>query len=266
MRIAAQGIEVRYGPRTVLAGASLQLAAGELVLLAGRNGAGKSTLLRVLLGAQQPDAGDVELAGRPLGAHAPRERARGLAFVPQDDDTPFEFTGRELVLMGRHPHLARWQAPGPEDLRAVEQALRDVDAQAFADRPVTTLSGGERRRVAVARALATGAPLLLLDEPTSNLDLEHALELASLMRRLAAAGRGLLVASHDLNLLAPHATRVALLHQGRVHADGAPDAVLTADHIAVVFGVLAATPAGYFPREFRPLPRGPGGNSAAASW
>jgi iron complex transport system ATP-binding protein len=255
MRIVATGIEVRHGSRTVLGGVDVELGAGELVLLAGRNGAGKSTLLRVLLGAQRPDAGVVHLDGRAHDAWLPRERARQLAFVPQDDDTPFEFTGRELVAMGRHPHLRRWQAPGREDLEAVEGALEQIDARAFADRPVTTLSGGERRRIAVARALATGAPLLLLDEPTSNLDLEHGLALAELTRRLAREGRGLLVASHDLNLLGPYADRAVLLHGGRVHADGAPEQVLDAANVAAVFGVTAAAPAGYFPRAFRPLSR-----------
>ncbi|MGE3173354.1 MAG: ABC transporter ATP-binding protein [Planctomycetota bacterium] len=249
------GVVVRHGARTVLDGVDVRLRPGELVLLCGRNGAGKSTLLRVLLGAQRPSAGNVELHGRALDAWAPRERARALAFVPQAADCPFEFTGRELVAMGRHPHRERLAAATAADRDAVEAALTAVDAAPFADRPVTTLSGGELRRIVVARALATAAPLLLLDEPLTNLDLEHALQLIALLRRLAAQGRGLLVASHDLNLLAPAADRVVLLHEGRVHGDGPPEQVLAAANLATVFGVEARSPDGYFPRAFRPLER-----------
>jgi iron complex transport system ATP-binding protein len=174
--------------------------------------------------------------------------------VPQAADCPFEFTGRELVAMGRHPHLGPHAPLRTVDADAIEKALAAVDAARFADQPVTTLSGGELRRITVARALATESPLLLLDEPTANLDLEHALQLAALLRRLAEGGRGLLVAAHDLNLMAPHAHRVVLLHEGRVRAEGQPAAVLDAATIAAVFGVAAESPSGYFPRAFRSLP------------
>ncbi len=252
MTLAARDVRVRLGARDVLAAANVALRPGELVLLAGRNGAGKSTLLRVLLGALRPDGGEVTLDGRPLAAWSPRERARQLAFVPQGIETPFEFTGRELVAMGRHPHHGNRERLREQDHAAIDRALAAVDAAAFAARAVTTLSGGEQRRIAVARALATAAPLLLLDEPTSNLDLEHALQLVRLLRGLTAAGRGALVASHDLNLFAPHCTRVALLHDGRVFADGAPEQVLSPANVATVFGVRAVPPSGYFPRDFVP--------------
>jgi iron complex transport system ATP-binding protein len=250
VRLAANGVRVHLGTRDVLANASLALGPGELVLLAGRNGAGKSTLLRVLLGALRPDAGDVTLGERPLAAWDPRARARQLAFVPQGVETPFEFTGRELVAMGRHPHRGNREPLRDDDHAAIERALAAVDAQSFAARPVTTLSGGEQRRVAVARALATEAPLLLLDEPTSNLDLEHALQLVRLLRELAAAGRGALVASHDLNLFAPCCTRVVLLHQGRAFADAPPLDALSPASVEAVFGVRAVPPSGPFPRDF----------------
>jgi iron complex transport system ATP-binding protein len=248
MTLSATGIALSHGERRVLDGVDIQLQPGELVLLAGRNGAGKSTLLRILLGAASADRGSVVLRDRPLAAWPARERAQHVAFVPQQPDCPFDFRGRDVVAMGRHPHQ-----PSAADEGAVARALRSVDAESFADRPVTTLSGGELRRIAVARALATEANLLLLDEPLSNLDLEHALGLARLLRQLADAGKGLLVATHDFNLLAPHAHRVVLLHQGRVHADGAPEAVLSTANFATVFGVAAAAPSGYFPRAFTGL-------------
>lgn len=262
MRLVAHGVVVTHGRRTVLAGVDLAVEPGQFVLLAGRNGAGKSTLLRVLLGVQSPVAGAVELDGRPLREWSPDQRARRLAFVPQEPDCPFEFTGRELVAMGRHAHRQRWQALRAEDLQAIERSLQAVDAVAFADRPVTSLSGGELRRIAVARALCTEAPALLLDEPTSNLDLQHALELAALLRQLAAMGRTLVVASHDLNLLAPSVDRVVLLHEGCVFADAAPIAALSAANVAAVFGVAARDPSGYFPRDFARLGGDGGGFSA----
>jgi len=249
--LAGTGLRVARGDRQVLDGADVALGPGELVLLAGRNGAGKSTLLRVLLGAERPDGGAVSLHGRSLAQWPPRARAREIAFVPQEAETPFEYTGRELVALGRHPHRQRNAGLQPDDLAAIERALAAVDAAPFADRPVTTLSGGEHRRIAVARALATEAPLLLLDEPTSNLDLEHALRLVLLLRRLVRAGRGVLIASHDLNLLAPHCDRVVLLHAGRVFAAGAPADVLAPANVQAVFGVRSEAPGGFFPREFR---------------
>ncbi len=249
--LAVNNLRVRLGTREVLAGVNCELQKGEFVLLAGRNGAGKSTLLRAMLGALVPDSGSVTLHSRALAAWQPLERAREMAFVPQSVDTPFEFTGRELVTMGRHAHRGRGQLLERADERAITQALLAADAMAFAEQPVTTLSGGEQRRIAVARALATEAPLLLLDEPTNNLDLEHALQLVAMLARFAAAGRGVLVASHDLNLFAQHCTRVVLLHEGRTFADGPPREVLSSANMVTVFGVQSAPPSGFFPREFR---------------
>ncbi|MEQ1634002.1 MAG: ABC transporter ATP-binding protein, partial [Planctomycetota bacterium] len=248
MTLRGQRLEVHHGARTVLAGVDLEVKEGELVLLAGRNGAGKSTLLRVLLSAQSPDAGEVVLDGRSITSWEPRARARRIAFVPQATEMPFEFTGRELVAMARHPHRGAMQPETAADRGAIACSLEVVDALSFCDRPVTTLSGGELRRIAIARALATEAQLLLLDEPLTNLDLEHAVQLCDLLRLLADQGRGLLVAAHDLNLLAPVAHRVVLLHEGRVHEDGPPEIVLGPENIETVFGVQAHAPTGYFPR------------------
>ncbi|GAB4138511.1 MAG: ABC transporter ATP-binding protein [Planctomycetota bacterium] len=256
MRLEAEGVVARKGAREVLAGVDLALSPGEVVLIAGRNGAGKSTLLRVLIGAEPRHAGRVLLAGRGIEDWNGRDRARAVGFVPQETDCPFEFTGRELVMMGRHPHMPRWGGPAAEDLDAVEAALDAVEATLFCDRPVTTLSGGEMRRIAVARALATRTELLLLDEPTSNLDLEHALRLCELLRSMADSGKGIAVATHDLNLMGPFAHRMVVLHQGRVLADGTPRSVATRELMADVFRVRAEDPSGYFPRAFRPLPPG----------
>ena len=248
--LATNMLSVQLGDRAVLNGVAIQVDAGELVLLAGRNGAGKSTLLRCLIGALEPNMGIVKLNDKPIMNWLPRDRALEVAFVPQDTDVPFDFTGRELVTMGRHPHRGRGEALRSQDTDAVNRALELLDATTFADRPVTTLSGGEQRRVAVARSLATEAKILLLDEPTNNLDLEHAHQLVNLLRKLADEGHGVLVASHDLNLFAAHSDRVVLLHEGCALVDAPPEEALSAQHVKTVFGVESRTPTAFFPREF----------------
>lgn len=248
--LTANMLSVQLGQRTVLHGVSMHVAPGELVLLAGRNGAGKSTLLRCLIGALHPDAGSAQLGDRTIDSWQPRERAREVAFVPQDTEVPFDFTGRELVTMGRHPHRGRSEALRPEDVQAIDRALDLLDARSFADRAVTTLSGGEQRRIAVARSLATEARLLLLDEPTNNLDLEHALQLVLLLRRLANEGHGILVSSHDINLFAPHCDRAVVLHDGRIHIDAPPEEAFAKEHVQEVFGVISQAASRFFPREF----------------
>ena len=249
--LVATDLRVQLGAREVLRGATLAVQRGRFALLAGRNGAGKSTLLRALIGACRPVAGGVELEGRPIAASPHRERARRVAFVPQSVDTPFEFTGGEIVRMGRYPHHGRDEDLAAADATAIANAIAAVDAAAFVHRPMPTLSGGEQRRIAVARALATEAPFLLLDEPTANLDLEHALQLVALLRRHTDAGGAVLVASHDLNLFAPHCDDVALLHDGRMHTVAPPLEALSPEHVRTVFGVTADAPTGPFPRAFR---------------
>lgn len=248
--LAAVAVGVTRGSRQLLAGAQLCVQPGELVLLAGRNGAGKSTLLRCMLGALRPQQGSVTLDGKGLRSMPDHERAQRIAYVSQENDHPFEFTGREFVSLGRYPHLPRHRELGPVDRAAVESALAFVGATAFADRSLSTLSGGEQRRIAVARALATQAPLLLLDEPTTNLDLEHALALLEQLKALRDRGHGILLTSHDLNLVAPHCNRVALLHHGRIVADDTPERALAAANLREVFGVNAQPATGFFPRSF----------------
>ena len=252
-KIAAQSVSLAYGPRQVLIDLSLAVEVGTVTLLAGRNGAGKSTLLNVLVGIRKPDGGDVILDGSKLADYPDRERARKVTLIPQDSDSPFEFTGRELVMMGRYPHVQRFRGPQPEDHAAVDRALEMTDAPTFAARSVHTLSGGEMRRISIARALATEAEILLADEPTSDLDLEHAVAVLSLLHGLARQGRTVLLASHDLNLTAPRCDRIALLHEGRITHSGDPESVLLPDVVAQVFGVKSTAPSGYFPRQYEAL-------------
>jgi len=249
--LSAVNLTVSLGSRRVLDRVGIHLEPG-VMLVAGRNGAGKTTLFTVLAGVRRPDSGEVWLEERRLPAIPPRQRGQRVTLIPQDTDSPFEFTGRELVMMGRYPHVPRWREPAKDDHALVEEALRLVDGTAFADRPVSTLSGGERRRIVIARALATRAPIILADEPTANLDLEHALAILSVLRRLADQGHTVAIASHDLNLCAPWADRVMLLHESRVYCDDLPEQALSAGRVREVFGVRSDDPSGFFPRSFGP--------------
>lgn len=251
--VLTRGLGYSYGAHRVLEAADLQLDGGSMTLLAGRNGAGKSTLLGLLAGILRLQVGTVEFDGRPIQDLRVTDRARLVTLVPQDSDTSFEYTSREVVMMGRHPHIPRFGRPGRADFDAVQQALESTDAVEFADRNVQTLSGGELRRVHIARALATQAPVLLADEPTANLDLEHAVAILDLLRQLADRGHTVLLSSHDLNFMAPRCDQVALLNERRIRHVGSADAVLTEAVIAEVFGVQSAAPSGYFPRDFGPL-------------
>jgi iron complex transport system ATP-binding protein len=258
--LSARGLSFGYAGRDVFRDVTFSLAAGELVALCGPNGAGKSTLLRLLLGLHVPSAGTVELEGAPLPSLGRREIARRLALLPQESPAELPLTAREVVQLGRLPHLGRFQPEGAADVRAVEAALAATDTVAFAGRPMTELSGGERHRVHLARALAQGAGALLLDEPIAGLDLVHQLQALELLRTTVDGGRAAIVALHDLSLAARYCDRILVLADGALAADAPPAAVLTPEVLARVFGVRAEVRAGEDGRPFvipiAPLPRG----------
>jgi iron complex transport system ATP-binding protein len=237
--LAAAGLTFGYPGRAVFSDVSFSLCEGELVALCGPNGAGKSTLLRLLIGLHAPLAGGVELAGAPLGALRRRDIARRVVLLPQESPPELPLTVREIVALGRLPHLGRFEPERAGDVGAVEAALAATDTAALAERPMTELSGGERHRVHLARALAQEAPVLLLDEPIAGLDLVHQLQALELLRATVGAGRAAVVALHDLSLAARFCDRVLLLAGGRLVADASPAEVLTEDTLARVFGVRA---------------------------
>ncbi len=227
-----------YGPRPVVRDVTLSVGGGEVVGLVGPNGSGKTTLIRVASRALRPVAGQVAVAGRDPYRLAGREAARLVAVVPQDLLPAFSFTALEMVLMGRAPYLGRWGGGGPRDWARVREAMAATGVQHLADRPVEELSGGERRRVVLAQALAQDAPVLLLDEPTTHLDIRHVLDLLSIVRGLAERdGKAVLAILHDLNLAAATCDRLVLLHRGEVVAEGRPEKVVTRDLLREVYEV-----------------------------
>lgn len=224
------GVTVRYGRATVLDGIDLAIPAGQRVALVGPNGSGKTTLLRTLAGIVSPDAGVV----RPAGGMQRHEVARVIAYLPQEEYWEFPFTVSELVHCGRYAHAAGLFGTTTEDHAAVDTAIAAVGLAAMRERPVTELSGGERRRAVLARALAQRAPVLLLDEPTTALDLEHR---QAILAVLAGRQGTVVFATHDLDVAAAHAGRIVVLDGGRLVADGAPADVITAELLRDVFRV-----------------------------
>ena len=237
--IAAQDVHARYGARAALGGVSFGAAAGELVGLVGPNGAGKTTLLRVLAGLMKPAEGHVFFAGRPFGDFGRRELAQRLAYLPQGAPVHWPLKVGKLVALGRLPHLDPWRNPAPADERAIARAMDAAEVSEFADRPVTTLSSGERTRAMIARALAVEPLVLLADEPVTALDPYHQLKVMELLRERVRGGMAVVVVLHDLNLAGRFCDRLVLLDAGRVVTEGAPEHVLAPEFLRTVYGIEA---------------------------
>jgi iron complex transport system ATP-binding protein len=233
------GVGMSYGERAVLSEVSAAFEAGTMTAIAGPNGAGKSTLLGIMAGLRSHYAGACLYQGRDIRHWPRRAFARSVAFVPQFLRVEFPFTVEQVVMMGRTPFAnGLFEAPG--DAEAVERAMTITDVVAFRERDFRSLSGGERQRAVLASALAQSPEFLLLDEPTTFLDLKHQVGMYRLLRDLCGQGLGVVTVTHDLNLALSYAGRVLLLNDGRLVGEGAPDAVLTPATIANVFGVRAA--------------------------
>lgn len=236
-----QNVSFAYGSRVVLDRIDLNVRCGETVGLVGPNGAGKSTLLRVASGILRPSAGLVSLDGQDARRMGSMARARVVALVRQSPVAPEGFSVLDVVLMGRNPHLQFMQWEGRRDMEAAYAAMEATDTSAFADRALASLSGGEMQRVFVARALAQAPAVLLLDEPTTHLDLGYQAELMDTIDR-ARRERNLavLVAMHDITLAAQYCDRIAILGAGRVRSEGPPAVVLQPDLLSEVFGARIA--------------------------
>jgi cobalamin transport system ATP-binding protein len=245
--LEVRGLRVAYGEIEVLRGVDLDVGAGEVVGLVGPNGGGKTTLLKAITRSVASQAGQVRIGGDDAAKLSARELAQRVAVVPQTPSLPVGFLAREVVVMGRTPYLGFLDQEGPADYAKADAALAALGVEDAAYRRVEELSGGERQNVVLARALAQETQLLLLDEPTANLDIGHQIVISKLLRRMAAErGIGVLAALHDLTLASLYCDRLVLLAAGKVIAEGSPAGVLTQDNIRVSYGadVMVLRPEG----------------------
>jgi iron complex transport system ATP-binding protein len=242
--IEAREVSFAYGRERdaglVLDRVSIDVSRGSVVGLLGPNGSGKTTLLRLLSGGLEPISGAVHLDGRPLQRIPRLERARRVAVVAQETQSTFDFSALDMVLMGRYPHLGPFELEGGEDLAIARAALDATGTRAFESRRFATLSGGEKQRVAIASALAQAADLLLLDEPTTALDLRYQFEILDVLKRLnKERGVTLVLSTHDLNLASALCEQVFLLKEGRLLAHGRTEDTLTTDTVRALYDVEA---------------------------
>jgi len=244
VELSCQDLGYHSGPpsiKEILKAVSFTAKSGEFIGIVGPNGAGKSTLLRNLGGLLRPTSGRVLFNGQVVHDIKPRAFATMSAYMHQDTVMPFSFLVRDVVMFGRHPYSSPLAAPSPEDEAYACQCMRATDCLELADKMITTLSGGERQRVMLARLLAQDTPMVMLDEPTSSLDIRHAGDVFLLLRALADAGKLVIAVMHDLRAAAKYCSRVLLIHQGRLVANGDPEDVLHEGHITYAFEIRAKT-------------------------
>jgi iron complex transport system ATP-binding protein len=232
-------VAVDLGKRRILSDVSLAFAPGEVVGILGPNGSGKSTLMRSGAGLLKPAQGTITLLDKAIDTWPRHDLGRMLGYLPQGGQVHWPLTVRTLVALGRLPHAHRFVRIATEDEAAVEQAMRACDIAHLADRPMTALSGGERARALLARALAGEAKILLADEPFAQLDPSHQLHAMEVLRAAADAGALIVVVLHDLSVAARHCSRVILLTEGRIAADGTPADVLSGENLRSTFGIDA---------------------------
>ena len=238
--LAATGIHFSYGARRLLTDVGLRLAYGEVVSLLGANGAGKSTLLRILLGFLAPSQGQVTLEGKPLVNITRRQMAQRMAYVPQVHSVHFPYRVSDIVLLGRFPHTGMTRGPNAQDHQAAERAMQRMGIVQLQDRPYTEISGGERQRVMIARALAQCARILVLDEPVTGLDYGNQIRLLQHLRQLADEGYAVLMTTHHPEHALRAADRIILLESGRISVDGATREVLTPEAVSKLYGIPVA--------------------------
>jgi ABC-type cobalamin/Fe3+-siderophores transport system ATPase subunit len=238
MTIEANQVCFAYGGHPAVSDVSLKLKSGVFYGILGPNGCGKTTLVDLLIRHRSPDAGSISYQGKPLAKYSRKQIARRFALVPQQYSVNFPFTSRQVVMMGRYPHLGRFAFPDMEDHRQVDEIMKQTGTRGFENRFISELSGGERQRVIFARALVQDTPVLILDEATSNLDISHAISLFSLaFQRVSDNGKTVIAVMQDINLAALFCQYLILMKNGRVVHHGPCDEVLTESTIKSVFQV-----------------------------
>ena len=235
--LSAAGVCLSYTNGVpIVQGVDMRVDQGALLALAGPNGAGKSTLLRALVGLKIPDVGRITLGGENLSRIDRHRRARMIGYLPQGVHSEFSFTVREVVAMGRHPHVGPFGFLSPRDVAWVEECMGLTETLDLASRYFLELSGGERQRVLLASVLAQDPRFLLLDEPTASLDLQHQASFMELLKRFARDGRGILMVTHDLNLAGQYCDRITLMHHGRIVRHGSAESVLKREYLREIYG------------------------------
>jgi len=238
--LTTEDISFSYREKPVLENVDLQIRKGEVIGILGPNGCGKTTLLKLLNRNLHPDGGRVLMEGTDLEEISKRRIARHIAVVPQSNEIRFAFTVRDIVSMGRMPFIDRFQGESGEDTRIVDEAMEKTNIKDFADRPINTMSGGERQRAIIARALAQRPEVILLDEPTLHLDINHQFEVLDLVKELSRKeGLTVVIVSHDLPMVVKYCDRMVLIHDHKVHAIGTPEEVLTKENMRTVFNIEA---------------------------
>ena len=235
--LSVENISFAYNKRLLYEGLSFSLPEGSFTAILGPNGVGKSTVIKNISALLPVRNGRILFLGRDVAAFSAWELARGMAVVNQHNDAGFDFTVEEMVFMGRTPHRQPWEREKPKDREAVRGALSMTNCTSLAGRLITTLSGGERQRAFLARALAQEPQLLLLDEPTSHLDIKHRLEMMSILAELKKKGMTIFAVLHDINLANQFADKALLFHEGRLLACGPPKEILTPRNISLVYQV-----------------------------
>ena len=237
--LCANSIDVSRRGNHILFETSFSVSNGEMVGLIGPNGAGKTTLLRALVGLQSPQSGSISLNGADITESNRAEVARKISYLAQSSTSFWPLAVENLVMLGRMPHLTYWQRPSDVDYEVVQRAMKSCDVDQFAERPVSTLSGGEQARAMLARALATEPEILLADEPIAGLDPAHQLDVMDKLQDLVSQGAGVVAVMHDLSIAARYCDRLCLLFEGRVYSEGTADEVLSEQILQHCYGVEA---------------------------
>ncbi|MGR5210826.1 Fe(3+) dicitrate ABC transporter ATP-binding protein FecE [Vibrio rotiferianus] len=237
--LETQNLSVAYGKHTIIPNLSVSIPKGKITALIGPNGCGKSTLLKTLVRINKPVSGEVIFEGKPLSSYGDKVLARSLSLLPQILVSPEGITVRKLVEYGRSPYISHWGKLGKEDQVIVEQAMHDTGVFEFADQPVESLSGGQRQRAWIAMVMAQDTEVVMLDEPTTYLDMSHQVELMKLMQQMNSKGKTVVVVLHDLNQACRYCDHLVVLEKGQLVAQGTPDEVFTETLLKRVFDLKA---------------------------
>ncbi|MBU5425888.1 heme ABC transporter ATP-binding protein [Tissierella pigra] len=236
--LEVKDLSFSYGKKAVLKNISLNIEKGNFISIIGPNGSGKSTLLKNLNNLYKPDNGSIFLDGLNIKKVKPRELAMKIALVPQNTVIDYDFTVEDIVLMGRHPYKGRFQKEDESDYRIVNEAMEMTNTLYLKDRIITEISGGERQRVIIAKALAQNPSIILLDEPTSHLDINHQIEILNLLRKLnQEKGTTIVVVIHDINLASRYSDEIILIKDGQIKATGSPQKVITKENIEFAYNI-----------------------------